>query len=155
MKYFFSFLKKTCEQKLFCLVFFAFSVISASAQNVNTDSLRKLISVTHVDTVRMRLLKTMGDYLVFGKPDTCIIIFKQALSIARRYQLTAEEATLLASLSRAYSANPKKIDTSRIYMQEAQRLVRQNKLQEQEIFCFQILSREYFYRWAIHLLLYN
>jgi len=148
MKYFFIACKKFCKQKLFCLVVFAFSVISVSAQNVNTDSLRKLISVTHVDTIRMRLLKTLGDNLVFEKPDTCITIFKQALSIARQNQLTGEEATLLADLSRAYSANPKKVDTSRMYMQVARELARQNKLQAQEIFCFQILSREYFYRWA-------
>ena len=134
-------------QKIFCLAALAFSLISVSAQNAKADSLQKLISVTRVDTVKMRLLITLGDNLVFTKPDTSITIFKQAFSIARQHQLLVDEVSILGLLSYAYSADPKKIDTSRMYIQEALRLARQNELQEQEIFCFQVLSSEYRHRW--------
>jgi two-component system, NtrC family, sensor kinase len=135
------------NRRLFSLLFAAFLYMQAAAQQVSPNSLRNQLAATREDTVRMRLLKKLGEYYIFRKPDTSIILYNQALVIARNYKLTGQESILLARLSGAFSFNPKKRDSATLYMQQAIGLARQYKLREEEIECFQVLTSEYFINW--------
>ena len=132
---------------LFCLLVCAFLHLTASTQQVSADSLRRQLATAREDTVRMRLLKRLGEFYIVRKYDTSIILYNQALVIARKNKLTGQESGLLTRLAAAFSFDPKKTDSARLYMQQALGLARQYKLPEQEIEWFQILSSVYLINW--------
>jgi tetratricopeptide (TPR) repeat protein len=65
-----------------------------TAQQTNVDSLRNLITIAKPDTNKVLLLINLSDLYTWRKPDSCIIVGKQGLTLASKLHYYKGVATL-------------------------------------------------------------
>ncbi|MEO8772373.1 MAG: ATP-binding protein [Ferruginibacter sp.] len=133
--------------KFLFIVLIACSSIKANAQQVFVDSLRQVLRTTNEDTTKISTLQTLGLKLVISKPDTSLILYRQAIALAKKNKLIKQETSLLSYVGAALSLSPGKKDSSLIYMEEAKNLSKQYKFLKEEVICYQILGGIHFYVW--------
>ena len=90
-------------RKSFILVLLLFNFFTASAQRKEIDSLRAALSKPTADTVRMNILRDLGNAYFISRPDSCIIFGQQAYELAVKYNALLNQAKILNSVANAYS----------------------------------------------------
>ncbi len=127
------------------LIFFSATIVFAQQNKI--DSIRSYLRTARQDTSKIRALLDLGQHFQDTKPDTTIILYRQALALSRLYTLSRYEAESLSYLASRLAFDPKKKDSVMLFIQQAFLLTRNNKFWEQETKTLSAWSAIYVYAW--------
>ncbi len=133
---------------VYLLLVYLFLNLRAGAQPVvSEDSLRYGLSHAQPDSAKIKWLQGLGLKLIYTKPDSSLLLYRQGLQIARKWNLTRMESVLLSYIGGLYSLNPELSDSAKIYLQQGSGLAIQNGFKEQEVVAYLFLSTAYMQYW--------
>ncbi len=102
-----------------------FSYTVATAQNTETDSLKKLLPVTNDDSKRVSVLESLSYAYLSSYPDTALEYALQGLQLAQKIKFTKGEAICINAIGNVYfhtGDNAKALEMYLRYLQLKERL---------------------------------
>src|SRR4051812_21839538 len=97
-------------KKINCLIFLMSFLGNINAQNNTADSLKHLLSIESDDSSKVNTLVDLSSTYAYSKPDTALLMARQALALAQRINYMEGERSSLIVIGNAYVAtgnNPK------------------------------------------------
>src|SRR6516225_552425 len=90
-----------CLKALFCIIALCYYT-SMSAQNVETDSLKKELAATNDDTKRVTIMESLSYAYLSSYPDTALQYALKGLQLAQNIKYLKGEAICINAIGNVY-----------------------------------------------------